>query len=361
MLSEPKMKGGVSIVINELRAANNTAPFPPPARGVQVSTLRRHMSRLFLRMNERMWQRLPAVLRKTGPGLRYGAFLHDLVKLHSARRQYHGTFFLRNRPELDLLCTIADRCEEGATLRIGVVACSNGAEVYSIAWAIRAARPDLKLIVHAVDISAQVVEIAREGKYPVESQELIGSDIFERLSESEKRQMFEYQDGWMTIKPWLREGIEWHVGDAGDPELARSLGPVDVVVANKFLCHMNPPDAEQCLRKVVRLVRPGGYLFVSGVDLDVRTRVAVHLCWTPVPDFLEEIHEGDVSVRRDWPWRYWGLEPFDRTRKDWMIRYASVFQVGGNTQPSDTRVDRDKVVTLPLQADLTGIDLPHHP
>ena len=40
-----------------------------------------------------------------------------------------------------------------------------------------------------------------------------------------------------------------------------------------------------------------------------------------------EIHEGDASLRRDWPLEYWGLEPFDLTRGDWKYRYASVFQL----------------------------------
>jgi len=41
------------------------------------------------------------------------------------------------------------------------------------------------------------------------------------------------------------------------------------VVANRFLCHMEPPDAQNCLRNIGRLVKPGEYLFVTGIDLDV--------------------------------------------------------------------------------------------
>ena len=52
--------------------------------------------------------------------------------------------------------------------------------------------------------------------------------------------------------------------------------------------------AEVCMRNIARLVKPGGYLFVSGVDLEVRTRVARSLGWKPVGDLLRETHEGDV-------------------------------------------------------------------
>jgi hypothetical protein len=89
------------------------------------------------------------------------------------------------------------------------------------------------------------------------------------------------------------------------------------------------PQAEDCLRNLARLVKPGGYLFVSGVDLGVRSKVARKLGWRPVAELISDIHEGDPSLRRDWPLEYWGLEPFDQGRVDWKTRYASVFQHGG--------------------------------
>jgi len=89
------------------------------------------------------------------------------------------------------------------------------------------------------------------------------------------------------------------------------------------------PQAEDCLRNLARLVKPGGYLFVSGVDLGVRSKVARKLGWRPVAELISDIHEGDPSLRRDWPLEYWGLEPFDQGRVDWKTRYASVFQPGG--------------------------------
>jgi hypothetical protein len=98
---------------------------------------------------------------------------------------------------------------------------------------------------------------------------------------------------------------------------------------------MQPPQAEACLRNVARLVKPGGHLFVSGIDLEVRTKVAIELGWTPVRMLLEEIHEGDPSLRGDWPWRYWGLEPLAKNRRDWSVRYASVFQLNGNSATSN--------------------------
>jgi chemotaxis methyl-accepting protein methylase len=286
----------------------------------------------FLRLNQRIWNHLPPSLTTLGLIRSCGTFLHALARLSAIREQNSSTFFLRNRSELELMRRISDRKGKGATLSISVLACSIGAEVYSILWTIRSARPDLKVIMHAVDISKEALELAQEGVYPLTNHKLTNVPIFERLTETEMQEMFDKDGNQVRIKSWLKEGITWHLGDAGDPEMLNVLGPQDIVVGNRFLCHMNPPDAERCLRIIARLVKPSGYLFVSGVDLGVRTKVARDLGWEPLQDLIEEIHDGDPSLRDSWPCRYWGLEPFDKRRHDkrrhdWKMRYASVFQL----------------------------------
>lgn len=91
---------------------------------------------------------------------------------------------------------------------------------------------------------------------------------------------------------------------------------------------MSPAEAERCLQNISRLVVPGGYLFVGGIDLDVRTKVACDLGWEPIQELLEEVHDGDSYLRRYWPSQYAGLEPLDKKRKDWRVRYAAGFRIG---------------------------------
>ena len=241
---------------------------------------------------------------------------------------YLGTMFLRNRPALEMMRRLTEEKAHGSTFRVAVLGCSIGVEAYSILWTLRPARPDLTIDMRAVDISPDVLKVAERGIYGPQTFEMVHSSIFERLSETEMQQMFSWQGDQGRVKSWLREGITWQVGDASDPELTTTLGPQDLVVASNFLCHMDPPIAERCLRNLARLVSPGGYAFISGVDLDVRTRVALDLGWHPVPELRAEIHDGDASLRADWPWQWWGLEPLDRRRPDWQTRYATVFQIG---------------------------------
>lgn len=154
------------------------------------------------------------------------------------------------------------------------------------------------------------------------------ASIFERMTSDEIDAMFEMQDQQARVCDWIRDGITWLCADAEESEAADHIGIHDVVFANRFLCHMPSSAASRSLRNIGRLVRPGGYLFVSGIDLDVRTTVALEMGWKPMPDLIREIHNGDPSIREGWPLEYWGLEPFDNGRSDWRIRYASVFQIG---------------------------------
>jgi hypothetical protein len=296
-------------------------------KAVRFKVLGRSPTGFYLRLNRWIWNLIPPRQRNSYPGRCYGAWLHTLVCLHANRQQYFGTFFLRNRPALELMCRLIKQKSVGSTLRITVLACSIGAEVYSILWTIRSARPDLKVNLCAADISKEILNVAKRGIYDTRTSELVGASIFERLTGDERQEIFDWEGTQAKVKSWLREGIVWRIADAADPELVRDLGPQDIVVASNFLCHMAPADAEKCLRNIGQLASLRGHIFVSGIDLDVRTKVALDLGWEPVEELIEEIHEGDRSVRADWPWQWWGLEPLNRRRHDWKARYAAAFRI----------------------------------
>ncbi len=305
---------------------------------------------MYVSLLRRVWKHLPASVCQSSSGILYGRYVHGLVLRHSERRQSFGTFFLRNRAEMKLMGRLLEDRAKGSSLDLCVLACSKGAELYSILWGIRSARPDLKVRVHAVDISPEILEFAKQGVYsrPVPNsfgapQQDVATQrtdvnwntwrdqnapIFERMTEEELEAMCEVEGDQVRVREWLKEGITWVVGDAGTPEIVDTIGPQDIVVANRFLCHMNPETAAGCLRNIAQLVKPGGYLFVSGVDLDVRARVAQEMGWEPITDMIREVHEGDLSLRKGWPLEYWGLEPFSDNRADGAIRYASVFRLG---------------------------------
>lgn len=304
------------------------------SRLVRLRILGKSPINAYLRLNRPLWNRLPASITALGPIRSYGHFLHRLARIQGVRAQAFSTYFLRNRPQLELIGRLVERSAGAGILRVAVLGCSTGAEAYSVAWKIRSARPDLQLALQAVDISRDAVEIGKAGVYPLKTPQVTSSDIFERITAGEMGELFDRDGDVAIVKPWIRDGIEWHDGDVGDPEILNVLGPQDIVIANNFLCHMDPRTAERYLRNIARLMSPHGYLFASGVDLEVRTKVAVDLGWRPVLELLEEIHEGDPCMKTFWPWHYAGLEPLNKRTHDWKRRYAAAFELG----PSSERV-----------------------
>ena len=339
------------------------APQTVLARISRSTFLRKYVGRPYLATAMWIWKHLPAFFISSRPARAYGAHLHTLIQLRATRSQSVGTFFFRNRPELDLLVRLLNQKPKGSTLDVAVLACSKGAEVYSISFAIRCSGQDLNVRLHALDIDRDILEFAERGVYSFkttngssaldpDSLGLVAdvaaktsrnqnTSIFERMSPKEIEAMFQPEGELLKVKPQFREGIVWQIGDARDPRLVNVLGLQDIVFANRFLCHMPRKEAEACLLNLARLVKPGGYVFVSGVDLSVRSKVARELGWRSVTELITEIHEGDSSLRGGWPLEYWGLEPLDQRRIDWKLRYASVFQcgetVGERLQPESDR------------------------
>jgi chemotaxis methyl-accepting protein methylase len=330
----------------------------------------------FLRVHQRVWKMLPSGFLSLRLVNWFGRFLHALARIQGVRAQTYETLFLRNRPELDLIRNLVGERSVSDTVRVAVLGCSTGPEAYSIAWAIRTARPDLKLVMRAVDISKKAVDFARRGVYSLKAEagaqeihnhlargvwrlsrpgsELVGAEIFERMKPAEMNEFFDLDGDEAFVKSWIKDGIEWRVGDVKAPDILDAIGPQDLVVASNFLCDMEATEAERCLRNIARLVSPGGYLLVSGIDLDLRTKVASDLEWLPLQEMLDEIHEGDPSMRNAWPFHYGGLEPLDKRRADWRTRYAAVFQTAARATASTALGEREACAQTPSATFLKG-------
>ena len=122
--------------------------------------LRRRAEWAFLAVNRRIWPRLPERVRSLHAVQAYGRWLHALASRNADREMSVGTLFLRNRPALELMRRLFAERPQGSSLRVAVLGCSAGVEVYSILWTLRRALPDLSVLVDALDISPEVLTIA---------------------------------------------------------------------------------------------------------------------------------------------------------------------------------------------------------
>jgi SAM-dependent methyltransferase len=270
----------------------------------------------------RIWRSLPSSVQTSRFGYNYGRFIYKRSRMRQKRDRCEYTRFLRLRPQLEIAQRIAVQMPQGASIRMAVLGCSSGAEMYSFLWGIRSARPDLRIVPVGVDISSSALDVARAGTYSSEAKELQG------LSEQEVDSLFVRDGESLKVRNWIREGATWINADACDPKLIEIVGYQDIVVANNFLIHLFPPEDEASLRNIVGLVVPEGYIFTHGVDIDVRRRVARDLGLIPIPFKIEEQHNTmDSEKLTSWPQHWSSREPFDRSLTDWELRYSTVFQI----------------------------------
>ncbi len=248
-----------------------------------------------------------------------GHVIHRRVCRVHERGGGNYTRFFRNVPQLELLRDLALEMPRGKPLKILVLGCSTGAELYSVLWMLRTARPEQSVRALGIDRSASCIRMAAVGTYAPDATEVAG------ISETTYHGLFTRQTNTLSVQHWLKDCVTWSVGDACSPDLV-TLGLHDFVLANNFLFHMPPARAEACLRNIVQLVAPNGYLFVAGIDLDVRSRTVRNLGLTPITAKFEEVYTAE-GLLEAWPLRFWGLEPMDRKRHDWPVRYTTVFRV----------------------------------
>jgi chemotaxis methyl-accepting protein methylase len=270
-----------------------------------------------------IWAHLPAAVLEKAPIRNLGYLIHRMARKYGDRSQSLATYFLRNKPLIETLTEQLKNLHPDGSLRLGIIGCSTGAEVYSVVWMIRSVFPSLSFVPVAMDVSASVVEKARVGCYKIGTPELR-----KELSKEIVQQIFDRDGDDLRVKPWISEGIQWMVADAREADIVSVLGSQDVVLANNFLIHMGVSEARECMNNLLRLLRPGGIFVCRGVDLDVRESVAQSSGLKPITTRIEEIHYADptIDAPKDWPWNYWGLEPLDKTRRNWAFRYAAIFR-----------------------------------
>lgn len=279
----------------------------------------------------RIWNAIPDSMRSSSAVRSFGRFIHRRTCARQVRRPVDSTFhtfFLRNAPHFEVLRRRVLEWPRGSALRIAAIGCSSGAELYTTIWTVRRVRPDLQVSATGVDIDAPALEKARTGVFARHEHEFsrLPEEEFTRLCTPAPVALFNRDERSLRISDDILSVPSWVLYDALDPGLRHAIGQQDMVLANNILCHMYDREAEQCLRNIAGLMAPGGYLFMYGVDLDVKSRVASSLGLVPVRDMIEDVYLADWNALARWPFSYWGREPFDGTRPDWEMRYAAVYQ-----------------------------------
>lgn len=259
--------------------------------------------------------------------LPYGLLRHRRLLKKAKRVNDHTyTCFRRAPAQLRLLTgPILDFIPQEGRLNIVLLACSNGAETYTIASVLRKTHPDLDFHIYASDLHQSMVERAKSAEYTRD--EVLHSAY---MTDEFLDYTFTAKGDGYIVRPELREHVSFSQADLLDGKALRAkFGQSPLVIAQNVLFHLTPEDTARAFDNLVSLMAPRAVLLIEGMQLDLRVELTSQYGLTPFTQDLRQIYEETrVHTPPHW-WRvYWGTEPFLFFRKNRARRYATAFMRG---------------------------------
>ncbi|MEO7073359.1 MAG: protein-glutamate O-methyltransferase [Rhodanobacter sp.] len=156
---------------------------------------------------------------------------------------------------------LAQKRRDGDRLRIWSAGCSSGEEPYALAMVLAealeqvAGNPDAKIL--ATDLSAQVLETARNGVYPLDR--LAGIDEARR-----RRWMLRGEgayDGLACVHPRLRELVRF--APLNLLHAWPMSGPFDAIFCRNVVIYFDQPTKQRLFERYAQMLPVGGYLFLG--------------------------------------------------------------------------------------------------
>ena len=141
--------------------------------------------------------------------------------------------------------------------RVWSAASSSGQEPYSIAMTLANELPHDSWNLVASDISMQVLDKARVGHYPLEQAQHIPSGYLKKYC----RKGIGSQAGTFLINRQLRDRVDFMQVNL-NAELPQ-IGEFDLVFLRNVMIYFELKTKQQVLHRIIRLIRPGGYLFIG--------------------------------------------------------------------------------------------------
>ncbi|MCM8611057.1 CheR family methyltransferase [Accumulibacter sp.] len=255
-----------------------------------------------------------------------GRSIHSRRLAREPRGQSTATRFFRNIRQLDALQgPLRELVAGGDTCRILVAGCSFGCEAYSLAAYLAVEFPALDWTIDAFDIAHEAVAVAQRAVYG--SKYGLADPLRGEARRYAARLLEPCGEAW-GIAPDIRQRVRVSHGDLLASDFSAAAG-YDMVFAQNFLLHMDDATAAEAFARAVGATRPGGALFVAGMNLDAKLALVTSHRLIPVDWEIEAIHNSDQMRRSAWPWGYWTLEPIDAARPDFIRRYSTIFRTPG--------------------------------
>ena len=172
------------------------------------------------------------------------------------------TSFFRNRPQFEMLerHVLPELLENKAAfgehvLRVWSAGCSTGEEPYSIAMSVLEQLPTRQpwdVRIYASDLSLSALDRAACGTYP--------ESKLHDMESARQRRFFEPCPDGYRVRDQVRRLV---IFDFHNLKHENGLGDLDIIFCRNVLIYFDPEEQKRVVDKLVRALRPGGYLFLG--------------------------------------------------------------------------------------------------
>ena len=261
------------------------------------------------------------------PARLMGRWIYKARRGSQIQAQSTATKFFRNLNQIAAFEGPLRPLAEAGRMRVLVAGCSMGCEAFTLAGFLDQKFPALDVQIEANDICEAALAVARAAIYSREHG--LGSGIGGLAGDLESAMFNREGESWRGVED-LRARVTFDHADVLSPEFTRFEG-FDVVVGQNFMIHMDAEQEARSFANLVRATRPGGALFLGGMDLDRRPGLVERHQLRPLDWNVAAIHDDDEMRRSAWPWTYWSLEPINHGLPDFLARYATIFCKGSGS------------------------------
>jgi chemotaxis protein methyltransferase CheR len=171
------------------------------------------------------------------------------------------TYFFREPQHFNYLCEqILPKHPLSKPLRIWSAASSSGEEAYTLGLLLAEYFPSNNWEIIGTDISSRMLEIARDGLYPMSASENIPPGLLKKYC---LRGVDEYE-GFLLIDPAIRKRVKFEhanlIGELPD------LGMFDIIFLRNVMIYFEQDTKQRVLDRLQRYLLPAGQFFISHTE-----------------------------------------------------------------------------------------------
>lgn len=167
------------------------------------------------------------------------------------------TRLFRHRSQIQAVLEVvvpAIKARHKRTMRVWSAGCAAGEEPYTLAAVLAQALPGVAITIHATDVSADALEVAKAARYP--------ATAWNHIPEA-WRDAFSLDDDSVRVAPEIASLVRFERANLAAPLDAAPIRHCDLVWCRNVLIYFTPAARKRVVDKLVTSLAPGGFLFVG--------------------------------------------------------------------------------------------------